>query len=147
MHTNNYSAGQTYTPPFYSQNETKLIATSNVQPVTTYTTYTDPHTTVFNKSVEKTEDYNTKEWVVEEMERPYYQKVHSRPQREPRREAPITEEPVKKKKACGTPCWILLGLLGLLGVVFGMLFGLGVFGGVDGPNLNLSGGGINNNDN
>ena len=64
------------------------------------------------------------------MDRPHYQKLYSNRRTDERREAPVTEETAKPNKCCGTPCWALLGLLGLIGVILGMLFGLGVIGGL-----------------
>ncbi len=53
-------------------------------------------------------------------------------------------DPEKKKTCCGPICWALFGCLGLIGLVLGLLFGLGVIGGnadldINGPNVDING--------
>lgn len=43
---------------------------------------------------------------------------------------------------CGPLCWGILGLIGLIGLILGLLFGLGVIGGVKGTG-DLNAGGVN----
>ena len=73
-----------------------------------------------------------------EYARPGYQKLYSTNcyQRN-RNVSSAVEEAHKPSKCCGPPCWALLGCLGLLGVILGMLFGLGVIGGLPGFNFGL----------
>lgn len=73
-----------------------------------------------------------------EQQRPGYQKLYSNNYyQQARSPAPVAEEAHKASKCCGTPCWGLLGCCGLLGVILGMLFGLGVLGGL--PKFGLPG--------
>lgn len=39
----------------------------------------------------------------------------------------VDDDPTVKKNICSPCCWVLLGLLGLLALVFGILCGLGIF--------------------
>lgn len=78
--------------------------------------------------------------IIEEYERPQYQRLYNNQRVEERRQAPLHDEEVKKSGCCGFPCWALLGLLGLIGLVLGLLFGLGVIGGLRGSgNANVDG--------
>ena len=73
-----------------------------------------------------------------EINRPGYQKLYSNNYyQQARSPAPVAEEAHKASKCCGTPCWGLLGCCGLLGVILGMLFGLGVIGSL--PSFGLPG--------
>lgn len=88
--------------------------------------------------------------MIEEYERPQYQKLHQNARVETRREASINEEPVKASTCCGPACWALLALLALAALVLGLLFGLGViggtgsnFGGADTANSGVTINGVN----
>ena len=68
--------------------------------------------------------------MLEEIDRPRYEKLYSMPQWE-NRELSSRHERAKRKTCCAPPCWILWALLGLVAVVLGMLFGLGLLGGAN----------------
>ena len=62
---------------------------------------------------ERVENYE----MIEEIDRPHYHKRYDAPVgRYHHEKAEYIEKP-SKEKCCGTPCWALLGLLGLAGVV------------------------------
>ena len=62
------------------------------------------------------------------MDRPHYEKRYSslfyRKENSPSENA----NRISKKSCCIPLCWVFLALLGLLAILFGMLFGLGVIG-------------------
>ena len=75
--------------------------------------------------------------IVEEIDRPHYQKLHTSPGYRYDRVAAENAKRNPKKSCCSPCCWALWGLLGLAGVVLGMLFGLGVIGGLNKPDLGI----------
>ena len=50
--------------------------------------------------------------------------------------APVVEKPKTKKPGCPAWLWPLLGIIALLALILGLLFGLGVFGGKGGASAN-----------
>lgn len=71
----------------------------------------------------------------EEAERPQYKKLYAN---DSQRVSSRTKTAVKDEAKCPIALLVFLGLIGLAGIVLGTLFGLGIIGGLKGPNIQSS---------
>ena len=62
------------------------------------------------------------------MQRPHYSRIYAKGRHPTVRNTVVDHTPVNPSKCCGSVCWLLVGLLGILLIVLGMLFGLRVLG-------------------
>ena len=77
------------------------------------------------------------EGVLQDVERPHYNKRYNQTY-EHRRDVVAEADPEKKKTCCAPWCWALWGCCGCLALLLGLLFGLGVLGGFNGPDLDAN---------